>query len=111
MRPAMHHGQPGWRLGTMMAFLVIALIPIPGSAGSSASPEEEARLRSEWEKVRENQERTIKDNENRIAEIYAKERAASVDQEQRTAKITQDRLAADRKSVRGGGEGSRLADT
>ncbi len=89
----MHHGQPGRRLGTMMAFLMISLIPIPGSAGSPASPEEEARLRSEWEKVRENQERTIKDNENQIAEIYAKERGASVDQEQRAGKITQDRLA------------------
>ncbi len=107
----MHHGQPGRRLGTMMAFLVIWLIPIPGSAGSPASPEEEARLRSEWEKVRENQERTIKDNENRIAEIYAKERGASVDQEQRAGKITQDRLAGVKASLRAGGEGSRLADT
>ena len=107
----MHHGQPGRRLGTMMAFLVISLIPLPGSAESPASPEEEARLRSEWEAVRENQERTIKDNENRIAEIYAKERAASVDQEQRAAKITQDRLAGVKASLRAGGEGSRLTDT
>src|SRR5206468_10112394 len=111
MRPAMHHGQPGRRLGTMMAFLVLALIPIPGSAGSPASPEEKARLRSEWDKVRENQERTIKDNENRIAEIYAKERGAPGDQEQRAERITQDRVAGVKASRPAGGEGSRLADT
>jgi hypothetical protein len=106
----MHHGRTGARcLRTMMAFLLLLLVPGPGSAGASSSPEEEASLRVEWEKVRANQERTIRDNEKRIAEIYAREGGA--DGDRRAEKITRDRVSAANASLKSGGKGQTLAQT
>src|SRR6266542_888075 len=83
MRPAMHHGPTGARrLRTMMALSLLVLVPGPGSAGSSSSAEEDASLRREWEKVRANQERTMRE-----------------------------RSAAASASVKGGGRGHLLART
>lgn len=112
MMLARHHGRPGRRcLGIMMALLVMSLIPIPGWAASPSSPEEEARLKREWEQVRENQERTIRDNEKRIAEIYGKAQGISADGERRAEKITQDRVAGVKASLKGGSKGKGLAQT
>jgi len=112
MRVAMHHGKPGRRcLGTIMAFLMVSLIPIPGSAGSPSSQEEEARRRNEWDKVRENHERTIRRNEKRIADISTKEGGVSSDEETRAARITQERVAGIKASLKDGGRGKSLAQT
>ena len=106
----MHHGQRRRRcLGTMMAFLMTSVIPIPGSAGSPSSPEKEARLRTEWDKIRENYARTIRSSEKRIADISAKEGGVSSDEQTRAAKITQDTVAGIKASLKDGGKGKSLA--
>ena len=106
----MHHGRTGARrLRTMMALSLLLLVPDPGSAGSPSSPEEDASLRKEWEKVRANQERTIRDNQKRLAEIYG--RAGGPDEEKRAEKATRDRVAAANASLRDGGKGQVLAQT
>ena len=106
----MHHGPTGARrLRTMMALSLLVLVPGPGSAGSSSSAEEDASLRREREKVRANQERTIGDNQKRLAEIYA--RAAGPDEATRAEKTTRDRIAAASASLKGGGRGHLLART
>jgi hypothetical protein len=93
----------------MMAVVVLSLLPTAGSAGSPSTPEETARLKSEWEQVRENQERTIRDNAKRIAGILAKEGGASTDEEQRAEKITQERVAGINAGLKDGGKGKQLA--
>jgi len=104
----MHHGRTGARrLRTMMALSLLVLVPGPGSAGSSA--EEEASLRREWEKVHANQERTIRDNQKRLAEIYA--RAGGPDEATRAEKVTRDRVVLANASLKGGGKGQLLAQT
>src|SRR6266542_5514761 len=115
MRPAMHQGRTAARrLGTMMALSLLVLVPGPGSAGSPSAAEEDASLRREWEKVRANQERTIRDNQKRLAEIYA--RAGGPDEDTRAEKATRDRVAAAHASLanaslKGGGKGQLLAQT
>jgi hypothetical protein len=104
----MHHGRTAPRcLTTAMAFLLVSLISIPSSAERPASPEEEARLRSEWQRVRENYAKRLKGREGRIAEIYAKERGVPADR--RAAKITQDSVAGIKAHLAGGGRGKQLA--
>jgi hypothetical protein len=93
-------------LSATMAFLFVSLISIPASAERSA-PEEDARLRSEWEKVRESYARKLRGEEQRIAEIHAKERGTSADR--RAAKITQDAVARIKALLVGGGKGKQLA--
>jgi hypothetical protein len=104
----MHQGRIARCLRTMMAFLLPLLVPGPASAGSPSSPEE-ASLRSEWEKVRANQERTIMDNQKRIAEIYAREGRA--EEYRHAEKITRDRVSAANASLKSGGKGQQLAQT
>jgi len=101
----MHHGRC---LGAVMAAGALCLLPTAASAGSP-SPEEAARLRSEWEQVREHQERTIRASAARIAEILAKEGGNSTDEQQRAERITQERLASISASLKGGGRGTQLA--
>jgi hypothetical protein len=74
-----------------MAFLLL-LVPAPAAGESPAAPDEDARVRSETEKIRANQERAIRDNEKRLAEIQARE--AAIDEARRAAKITADRVLA-----------------
>lgn len=91
----MHHGSPARRcLPTLMAGLLLAL-----SAVSDAPA-------GEWEKIRESYDNALRTYEKRIGEIEAKER----DQEQRADKITRDKVAAIRGSLKGGGKGKSLAD-
>jgi len=92
----------------MMALSLLLLVPDPGLAGSPSSPEEDASLRKEWEKVRAIQERTIRDNQKRLGEIYG--RAGGPDEEKRAEKATRDRVAANA-SLRDGGKGQVLAQT
>jgi hypothetical protein len=75
----------------MMAFLLL-LVPTPGAAESPSTPEQDARVRSESEKLRQNQERVLQDNDKRIAEIQARE--TGVDETLRAEKITRDRVLA-----------------
>jgi hypothetical protein len=108
MRLAMH---PGRCLGAVIALVVLSLLPTAGSAGSPSTPDEAVRLRSEWEQVRENQERAIRDNAKQIAAILAKEGGASTDEQQRAEKITQERIAGINADLEGGGKGKPLAQT
>lgn len=111
----MHHGRTGARrLRTIMVLSLLVLVPGPGSTGSSSSAEENASLSREWEKVRANQERRIRDNQKRLAEIYA--RASGPDEATRAERATRDRVATAQASLantstRGGGPGQLLAQT
>jgi hypothetical protein len=103
----MHHGRTGARrLCTMMAWSLLLLVPGSGSAESPSSPSEDASLRKEWEKVRANQERAIRDNQKRLAEIYA--RVAGPDEVKRAEKTTRDRVAAANASLKDGGKSQLL---
>jgi hypothetical protein len=94
------------RLRPTIAFLLL-LVPDPGWAGSPGSSEEDATLRSEWEKVLANQQRAIRDNDKRLAEIYARD--GGTDETRRAEKITRDRVAASSSALKGGGKGQILA--
>jgi hypothetical protein len=94
----MHHGGPARRcLLTLMACLLLAL-----SAVSDAPA-------GEWEKLRESYDNALRTYAKRIGEIEAKERGVP-DQEQRADKITRDKVASIRGSLKGGGKGKSLAD-
>lgn len=58
------------------------------------------------EKVRANQERALRENDKRLAEIYARDGGA--DQFKRAQKITRDRVAAAGAALKGGGKGQIL---
>jgi hypothetical protein len=108
----MLHGRTRQRcLGTMMTVLLLSLASIPGAAGWPLSPEEDARVRSEWEKVRQTYEREIRGSQKRIAEIDAQERGFSADPERRAEKITRDAVARIKASLKGGGQGREWART
>jgi hypothetical protein len=66
-------------------------------------------LAAEWEKLRESYESALKTYEKRIGEIESKERGVT-DQERRAEKITRDRVASLRVSLKGGGRAKSLAD-
>jgi hypothetical protein len=102
----MHHRRC---LAAVMAAGALCLLPTAASAGSPSTHEEAARLRSEWEQVREHQERTIRANAVRIAEILANEGGTSTDEQQRAERITQERVASITASLKGGGRGTQLA--
>jgi hypothetical protein len=73
-----------------MACLLLSLLTVPdGRAG-------------EWENVRESYDNKLKVHAKRIAEIEARERGIP-DQEKRADKITRDRIAAIKGSLKGGG--------
>ena len=63
----------------------------------------------EWETVQGNYENALKANEKRIQEIEAKERGIP-DPQQRADKITRDKIAAARASLKTGGTGKSLAE-
>lgn len=63
----------------------------------------------EWETVRGNYENALKANEKRIQEIEARERGIS-DPQQRAEKITRDKVASSRASLKAGGTGKSLAE-
>ena len=94
----MDHGGPARRcLYTLIGGLLLALIPV-----SNAAP-------GEWDNIRDSYDNTLRANEKRIKEIEAKERGVT-DQEQRADKITRDKIAATRSSLKSGGRGKSLAE-
>ena len=76
------------------------LLPVLAVFGAAAG---------DWETVRDNYETALKANEKRIQEIEARERGIQ-DPQQRAEKITRDKIAALRGSVKGGGTGKSLAE-
>jgi hypothetical protein len=102
----MQHGR--W-LGAVLVAAVLAVLSTAASAQSPSTPEEAARLRSEWERVREHQDRAIRANAKRIAEMLAREGGTSTDEHQRAERITQERVAGINAGLKGGGRGTQLA--
>ena len=96
----MRHGGTGGRcLGTLVAFLLLSLIPVPDA------------LADELERMRESYDSKLKAHEKRISEIEAKGRGASANPEKRADGITRDRIADIRASLKGGGGAAkRLAE-
>jgi hypothetical protein len=93
----MHCDGPTRRsLPTVMAGLVLALSAVSGATAG------------EWEKLRESYGNALKANEKRIGEITAKER--SVPEQQRADKITRDKIASVRTSLKNSGKAKSLAD-
>ena len=80
-----------------MAACLLALL------GSSDAPA------SEWDAIRESYTNALRTHEKRIEEIEAKERGVP-DREQRAAKITRDKAASMRTSLKGAGKGKSLAE-
>jgi hypothetical protein len=99
------HSQACLRAAT--AYLVISLATTPG-ATAEAPAAEDAAFKSEWEKVRDDQEREIRSNGARLADIVARERRAPAELEARADKITRDRVAGLRASVKSDTQGSAL---
>ena len=96
----MHHGGTGRRwLRTLGACLLLSLIAAPDG------------LAGEWENMRESYDNKLRTHAKRIAEIEARERGVPADPEKRADKITRDRIAGIRGSLKGGGKARSLADT
>ena len=93
----MHCDGPARRsLPTLAAGLVLALSAVCGATAG------------EWEQISESYGNALKANEKRIAEITAKERG--VTDQQRADKITRDRIASVRTSLKSSGKARNLAD-
>src|SRR5262245_2054305 len=93
----MHCARPTRRsLPTLVTGLVLALSAVSGATAD------------EWEKISESYSNAIKANEKRIGEITAKERA--VPDQQRADKITKDKTASVRTSLKNSGRAKSLAD-
>ena len=80
----------------MMACLLLSLITVPDG------------LAGEWESMRESYDNKLRTHAKRIAEIEARERGA--DQEKRADKITRDRIAGMKGSLKSGGKARSLAE-
>jgi hypothetical protein len=84
-------------LPTLMAGLLLALSPVADGRAD------------EWEKLRESYDSILRTSEKRIGEIESRERGI-VDQYRRAEKITRDKVASVRVSLKGGGKGKSLSD-
>jgi hypothetical protein len=106
----MHHGRTSAQHPqTMMAFFLLLLVPVPSPADSPLSREGDSILRKEWEEVRADQERAIRDNQKRLAEISV--RAGEPDVDTRTEKIIRERVGMANAFLRGDVKGQILAQT
>lgn len=85
-------------LRTMMACLLLSLITVPDG------------LAGEWENMRESYDNKLRPHAKRIADIEARERGVPADQEKRADKITRDRIAGIKGSLKGGGKARSLAE-
>jgi len=85
-------------LHTVTACLLLSLIGAPDG------------LAGEWENMRESYDTKVKAHARRIAEIEARERGVPADQEKRADKITRDRIASVRTSLKSSGKARNLAD-
>lgn len=93
-----HHDDPARRrLPILTAGLLLAL----GAVSDAPA--------GEWEQIRESYDNALRTYEKRIGEIEAKERSVP-DQPQRADKITRDKIASVRTSLKGGGKSKSLAD-
>jgi hypothetical protein len=84
-------------LPTLLAGLLLALSPVADGRAD------------EWEKLRESYDSILRTSEKRIGEIESRERGI-VDQYRRAEKITRDKVASVRVSLKGGGKGKSLSD-
>jgi hypothetical protein len=82
----------------MMACLLLSLITVPDG------------LAGEWENMRESYDNKLRTHAKRIADIEARERGVPADQEKRADKITRDRIAGIKGSLKGGGKARSLAE-
>jgi hypothetical protein len=98
VRRSMPDSGPARRcLPTLMAGLLLVLSPVADGRAD------------EWEKLRESYDNTLRASERRIGEIESRERGIA-DQYRRAEKITRDKVASVRVSLKGGGKGKSLAD-
>ena len=93
-----HRGRDRRCLGTLLACLLLSLIPVPDG------------LAGEWENMRESYDNKLRAFARRIAEIEARERGVPAGQEKRAEKITKDRITGIKASLKGGGRSRALAD-
>lgn len=96
MKRSMHRG-PSKRGLTLAAGVLLAL----GAASEG--------LASDWDRLRESYDSALRTHEKRIGEIESKERGIA-DPERRAEKITRDRVASLRTSLKGSGKAKSLAD-
>lgn len=95
----MHHGGSGRHgLRILMPFLLLSLIAVPDG------------LAGEWETMQQNYANTFRAHAKRLAEIEGRERG-SADQEKRADKITRDRIAGIKASLKSSGKARGLADS
>jgi hypothetical protein len=80
--------------------LLLLLAPASAAAEPAASAED-ARVRSESQKLAANQERALRDDDKRLAEITARE--TGIDEARRAQKITADRALAASAALSGAG--------
>jgi hypothetical protein len=92
----MNHHCPAPRCLAFMAGVLLVLFASDAPAG-------------EWEDIRDSYGNALQTYEKRIGEIEAKERGLQ-DQEQRALKITKDKIASIRASLKGGGKGKNLVE-
>jgi len=91
---AMDHGDTRRRsLCTLMTCFLLSLLAAPDA------------LAGEWENMRDSYDSKLRAHAKRIADIEARERGVPADQEKRADKITRDRIAGSRASLKGGGKG------
>ena len=101
MTPAMPRGRAATRRLRRTMALLLLVVPAPAAAESPASSGEDARVRSESQKLAASRERALRDNEKRIAEISARE--TGVAEPRRAEKITADRVLAAGAALAGAG--------
>lgn len=95
----MHHGGSGRHgLRILMPFLLLSLIAVPDG------------LAGEWETMQQNYANTFRAHAKRLAEIEGRERGIA-DQEKRADKITRDRIAGIKASLKSSGKARGLADS
>lgn len=97
MKRSIHRGPAKRSLITLTAGVLLGL----GAASEG--------LASEWDKLRESYDSALRTHEKRIGEIESKERGIA-DPERRAEKITRDRVASVRTSLKGSGKAKSLAD-
>jgi hypothetical protein len=89
--------------------LLLLLAPAAAAAQSAGAAEEDAWVRTESQKLAASQERALRDNEKRVAEIAARE--VGIDEGRRAEKITADRALAAGAALSGAGASAAVAPT
>jgi len=96
---AMDHGDTRRRsLCTLMTCFLLSLLAAPDA------------LAGEWENMRDSYDSKLRAHAKRIADIEARERGVPADQEKRADKITRDRIAGIKGSLKAGGKARSLAE-